>query len=142
MSSPQTIVQRDYSQGRAIIDVRVAVINQENHRQVTFSGRRIKIDTGFDAGFHIRESEMSQLATIGIRPVVGPVTLAGNMPATARFCFGYLQKIGDHELPAPGVEITIVFQGTNPEGLLGLEAIGNWVVTFNGPSQSFTIDRP
>jgi hypothetical protein len=138
MSSPRTILQKDYSEGRAIADVKIAVINPDNFRQITFE-KKAKIDTGFDAGFHIQESEMSQLAPIGVRPAVGPITLAGNIPATAYHCFGYLQKIGDYELPPPGIEITLVFQGTRPQGLLGLEAISNWVVTFDGPAQSFKI---
>ena len=141
MSSPRSILRKGYSSGRAITDVRIAVVNPDNFRQVTFE-KRVKIDTGFDAGFHIQESEMSQIATIGVRPAVGTVTLAGNIPATARHCFGNLQRIGDYDLPAPGIEITIVFQGTRPEGLLGLEAINNWIVTFDGPAQSFSIACP
>jgi hypothetical protein len=65
--------------------------------------------------------------------------LAGNVPVTAHHCFGYLQKIGNYELPPPGIEITLVFQGNRAQGLLGLEAISHWVVTFDGPAQSFKI---
>ena len=61
------------------------------------------------------------------------------MPAKAQFCVGFLQRIGNHSLQPPGIEITIVFQGTKPRGLLGLEAISNWVVMFDGPSQNFKI---
>jgi len=138
MNPAAIILEKNYSEGRAIADVRVAVLNPDSLRQVTFEAKA-KIDTGFDAGFHIRESEMSQLAMIGIRPIAGTVTLAGNVPATAYHCFGYLQRIGDHELPPPGIEIALVFQGNRPQGLLGLEAMSSWTVTFNGPAQSFSI---
>lgn len=121
-----------------MVDVRVVVINPQNLRQIAFN-KRVKIDTGFDAGFHIRESEMADLQTIGVRTTVGNVTLAGNITKTAYYCFGYLQRIGDYMLPAPGIEITLVFQGDRTEGLIGLESISNWIVTFDGPSQQFKI---
>lgn len=138
MSSSRTILKKAYSEGRAITDARVAVINPDNLRQVTLQ-KKVKIDTGFDAGFHVQESEMSQLDIIGIKPAIGNYMLAGNIPVTAHYCFGYLQKIGDHELPPPGIEITLVFQGTRTQGLLGLEAISNWIVIFDGPAQSLKI---
>jgi len=138
MSSQRTIVHKDYSDGKAIIDVKVAVINPDNLRQTVFE-KKAKLDTGFDAGFHIMESEKAQLDLIGVRPTIGKVSLAGNVNASAQFCFGYLQKIGDYELPPPGIEITLIFQGTRPTGLLGLEAMSGWIVTFDGPAQSFKI---
>ena len=141
MSPPPSIVEENYSNGSPFTDVRIAVINRENSRQITIQ-KRVRIDTGFDAGVHIRESEMSELSMIGIRLTPGPVTLAGDVPATAYFCFAYLQQIGDFELPPPGMEVTLVFQGSRREGLLGLEILNNWIVTFNGPEQFFEIVRP
>jgi hypothetical protein len=138
MSSPQTILQKKYSEGRAITDVEIAVVNPLNYRQVVLQ-KKVQIDTGFDSGAHIRESEVGELATIGIKPTIGVVKLAGNVSAKAQYCLGYLQKIGNHSLPAPGIEITLVFQGTTPHGLLGLEAISKWIVTFDGPAQFFKI---
>ena len=141
MSSPRTILQNDYSQGSAKTEVTIAIVNPSNLRQITYV-KRIKIDTGFNGGFYIRESEMSQLDIIGVKPRVGGTTLADNRRVTSHNCFGYLQKIGNYQLPSPGIEISIVFQGTSPEGLLGLEAISNWIVTFDGPAESFKIDSP
>ena len=138
MSYSRTIVRQDYSDGKAITDVKVAVINPDNLRQITFE-KKVQLDTGFDAGFHIMESEKAQLELIGVRPPIGKVTLAGNVTASAHYCFGYLQKIGDYQLPPPGIEITLVFQGDKPTGLLGLEAMSGWIVTFDGPAQSFRI---
>lgn len=139
MSSPHTILQRDYSQGRAITNARIVVRNPDNLRQITFT-KKIMVDTGFDAGCYIRESEMSQLDIIGVRPSVGKVTLADNKKVASHYCLGYLERIGGYELPSPGIEITVVFQGTDPEGLLGLEVLSNWIVTFDGPAQSFKIE--
>jgi hypothetical protein len=141
MSSPRNILEKNYSDGRPITNVRIAVINPDNFRQITIQ-KKVKIDTGFDSGVHIRESEMSELSTIGIRSTVGPVTLAGNVPATAHYCLAYLQQIGDHELPPPGMEITLVFQGSAREGLLGLEILNHWIITLNGPDQIFKIMCP
>ena len=138
MSSPQTVLQKHYSEGKPIADVEISVVNPINSRQVTLQ-RKVQIDTGFDSGVHIKEAEVSELAIIGVKPHIGSVKLAGNVSAKAHFCLGYLQKIGDYSLPPPGIEITLVFQGTMPQGLLGLEAINNWIVTFNGPAQLFKI---
>jgi hypothetical protein len=138
MSKSVNILEKKYSDGKAITDVRIAVINSHNLRQVTLE-KTVKIDTGFDAGFHIQESEISQLDLIGVKPVRGTATLAGDIHVTAYHCFGYLQKIGDFELPPPGIEITLVFQGNRAQGLLGMEAISNWVVTFDGPANSIKI---
>lgn len=138
MTPSTTILQKDYSDGKAMTIVRVAVINPDNLRQTVFE-TKVKLDTGCDLGFHTMESHKSQLDIIGIKPTIGKVTLAGNVPATAHYCLAYLQKIGDYELPAPGIEVTMVFQGTRSTGLLGLEAMNSWIVTFDGPAQSFRI---
>jgi len=138
MTAPQPILQMNYSQGKAVTDVEIVVFNPINSRQVSYR-KRVQIDTGFDSGVHIRELDAGELAMIGITPPRGSVTLAGNVPAQARYCAGYLQKIGDYSLQPPGIPITVVFQGTTQQGLLGLEAIRNWVVEFDGPGQSFKI---
>jgi hypothetical protein len=138
MTAPQSILQSHYSQGKAITDVEIVVFNPMNSRQVSFK-KKVQIDTGFDSGVHMRELDAGELATIGVNPPRGSVTLAGNVPAQARYCVGYLQKIGDYSLPSPGIPITVVFQGTTQQGLLGLEAIRNWVVEFDGPRQAFKV---
>jgi hypothetical protein len=141
MSPPINIIEKNYSNGKPFTDVRIAVINRENLRQITIQ-KKVRIDTGFDAGVHVRESEMLELSTIGIRPTPGSATLAGDVTAKAYFCFAYLQQIGDFELPPPGMEVTLMFQGSGREGLLGLEILNNWIVTFNGPEQFFKIVHP
>lgn len=138
MSNPATILQKSYSGGKAITDVEIAVTNPVNSRQIILH-KTVQIDTGFDLGIHIREIEAGDLAVIGVKPFIGSAKLAGNVVAKAQYCVGYLQKIGSFSLPAPGIEITLVFQGTASHGLLGLEAIKNWTVTFDGPTQSFMI---
>jgi hypothetical protein len=138
MSNPGIILQKSYVEGRAIADIEILVVNPVNFRQIILR-KRVQIDTGFDSGVHIRETEAGDLAIIGVKPSLGPLKLAGNVVASGQFCLGYLQKIGDYSLPPPGIEITLVFQGTSSQGLLGLEAIKSWIVTFNGPAQSFKI---
>ena len=138
MSKPQTILQKSYSAGKAITDVEIAIINPVNSRQ-TVLRKTVQIDTGFDLGVHIKETEAGDLAPIGVKPIIGSAKLAGNVIAKAQYCVGYLQKIGGFILPTPGIEITVVFQGSASNGLLGMEAIKNWNVSFDGPSQSFII---
>jgi len=138
MSPSQHILEDRYSDGKPNATVRIAVINPETFRQVTIK-RKVRIDTGFDAGVHIAQSVMSELSVIGVEPTAGAVILAGNIRATAHFCHAYLQQIGDHELPAPGIEIALIFQGSDVHGLLGLEVLNHWIVTFNGPHQFFKI---
>jgi hypothetical protein len=122
MSTLKAILRKDYSQGRAITEVEIAVVNPVNLRQVMIK-KTVQLDTGFDSGVHIRELEAADLATIGIKPVLGSAKLAGNIIAKAQYCMGYLQKIGNYSIPPPGIPITLVYQGTNQQGLLGLEAI-------------------
>jgi hypothetical protein len=138
MSKPVTILQKNYLGGKAITDVEIAVTNPVNSRQIILH-KTVQIDTGFDLGVHIRETEAVDLAIIGVKPFIGSAKLAGNVVAKAQYCYGYLQKIGGFVLPIPGIEITLVFQGTASSGLLGMEAIKNWNVSFDGPSQSFII---
>ncbi|MCJ7423530.1 hypothetical protein MUP01_04590 [Candidatus Bathyarchaeota archaeon] len=141
MSSARTILRENYSNGRAMTNIRIAVLNRDGSRQTTIQ-KRVQIDTGFDSGVQIRESEISELSIIGVKPTHGSVTLAGNIPASAYYCLGYLQRIGEWELPPPGMEIVLVFQGSNREGLLGLEVLSHWIATFDGPNQSFKIVCP
>ena len=113
-------------------------MNPVNAKQIILR-KTVQIDTGFDLGIHIRETEAGDLSLIGVKPLIGSAKLAGNVVAKAQYCVGYLKKIGDFSLPSPGIEITLVFQGSASRGLLGLEAIKSWNVTFDGPGQSFII---
>jgi hypothetical protein len=141
MISTRTILKENYSDGRAMTNIRILVLNRDGSRQITIR-KRVKIDTGFDSGVHIRESEMSELSIIGVKATLGSVTLAGNIPTNAHYCLAYLQQIGEWEFPAPGMEIVLVFQGSNREGLLGMEVLSHWITTFDGPNRSFKIVCP
>lgn len=141
MSSTRTILKENYSDGRAMTNIQILVLNRDGSRQITIR-KRVKIDTGFDSGVHIRESEMSELSIIGVKATLGSVTLAGNIPANAHYCLAYLQQIGEWEFPPPGMEIVLVFQGSNREGLLGMEVLSHWITTFDGPNRSFKIVCP
>jgi len=141
MSSTHTILRENYSDGSAMTNIRIVVLNRDGSRQITIR-KRVKIDTGFDSGVHIRESEMSELSTIGVKPTPGPMILAGNVPANAYHCLAYLQQIGEWEFPAPGMEIALFFQGSNRDGLLGMEVLSHWITTFDGPNRSFKIVCP
>jgi hypothetical protein len=138
MSTARSILERNYSEGKPKVNIKIAIINPNNLRQITIE-KNVRIDTGFDAGVHIREAEMSELSTIDMKPFVGTVSLAGDIPATAHYILAYLQQIGDYLLPPPGIEVTLIFQGSGREGLLGIEVLNHWTITFNGPQKSYKI---
>ena len=46
------------------------------------------------------------------------------------------------EFPPPGMEIILGLQGSDYQGLLGLEILNHWIITFNGLDRFFKIMRP
>ena len=60
MSSSQTILQKNYTEGKAITEVEIAVVDPISSRQVIFK-KNVQIDTGFDSGVQIRELDAGEL---------------------------------------------------------------------------------
>jgi len=138
MSSERHIFGDHYTDGKPCVTVKVAIVNEENGRQITIQ-KTVKIDTGFDGGIHVAEHHKADVTMIGVNPVVGTVTLAGETPSTAYHCLAYLQQIGNFQLPMPGIEMVLVLHGTAQRGLLGLDILKHWIVKFDGPNEFFKI---
>jgi len=138
MNPNRRILEREYTGGKPYVRARLAVINPENLRQTTIT-RDFWIDTGFDGGAHVPDIFIPEISRIGVNARTGPVGLAGGVSRSAHFCLAYLQQIGDYEFPAPGIEATLILQGSASYGLLGLEILKHFIAKFDGPNESFAI---
>lgn len=138
MSPNSHIFQGRYTQGKPYVRARIVVINPENGRQTTIE-KDFWIDTGFDGGVHVAQSHVFDINQIRVNPVAGTIGLAGGQASTAYRCLAYLQRIGDHEFPMPGIEAEMVLHGSDRHGLLGLEILKYWITKFDGPKEVFTI---
>lgn len=142
MSSNRHICETNYTHGRPYIRARVVIVNPETARQTVIE-EDFWIDTGFDGGLHVAQSHMPDITMIGVSPRIGSINVAGGgRPRTAYRCHAYLRRIGDHELPMPGIESELVLHGSDRHGLLGLDILKNWIVNFNGLNEFFTITTP
>ena len=138
MSFEQHIFEDHYTHGRPYVRAKVVIANPETGRQTTIE-KDFWIDTGFDGGIHVAQFHMSDITLIGVSPVLGSIGVAGGKTNIAYRCLAYLQQIGDHELPMPGIESELVFHGSDRHGLLGLEILKHWTIKFDGPNKFFTI---
>jgi hypothetical protein len=141
MTSDNLILERQYAQGKPVVRAVVVIVNPENGRQTTIE-KNFRIDTGFDGGAHVPDVHVAEANLIGVTPVPSTVILAGNEPRKACYCVAYLREIGNHELPAPGIEATLVLQGSSNLGLLGLEILKHFVAKFDGIREVLTITSP
>jgi len=138
MNANRRVFAGRYRQGKPFVRAKVVVVNPINGRQITIE-KNFWIDTGFEGGFHIAEVHLSEIRIIGVDPAVGSVGLAGGERRRGYFCFAFLQQIEDYELPPPGIEATLILQGSSDHGLLGLEVLKNFTVKFDGPNEMLTI---
>jgi hypothetical protein len=138
MSPNRRIFGDHYTHGKPFVEARLVVINPTTLRQTTIT-RQFWIDTGFNGGAHVADVYVQEISQIGVSPRLGPVGLAGGISKPGHFCVAYLQQIGDYEFPAPGIEATLILQGSSNHGLLGLEVLNHFVAKFDGPNQSFVI---
>jgi hypothetical protein len=76
---------------------------------------------------------------IGVTPSPRAVGLAGGERRRGFYCLAYLQQIEDHTFPPPGIEATLILQGSSDHGLLGLEILKHLIAKFDGPKESLTL---
>jgi len=138
MSSDLDLCEDYYSRGRPIVKAKIVVVNPETLRQTTIQ-KDLWIDTGFDGGIHVAQSHEADIAMIGVNLLSGTLGVAGGRTETTHRCLAYLQQIGDFELPMPGIEAELIFHGSAPHGLLGLDILKHWIVRFDGPNEFFKI---
>jgi len=136
--SYRLIFEDHYTHGKPYVRAKVVVVNPETGRQTTIE-KDFWIDTGFEGGAHVAEAHISEVNLTGIKPRLGTVGLAGGESRRGFFCFAYVQQIGDCELPSPGIEATLILQGSSKHGLLGLEFLRHFVAKFDGPDELLTI---
>jgi len=138
MSSDRHIFEGHYTQGKPYVRAKIVIVNPNTGRQAIIN-KDFWIDTGFDGGIHVAQFHTSDITLIGVNPVFGPIGLAGGKTSPAYHCLAYLQQIGDHEFPMPGIEAELVLHGSDRHGLLGLEILKYWTSKFDGPNEFFTI---
>jgi hypothetical protein len=141
MSSDEPIHNANYTQGKPIVKAIILLINPDDMRQEAIEAD-LWIDTGFDGGLHIASFHMASATLIGLNLFPGNIGVAGGKTDVAYRCLAYLQKIGDKYFPAPGLEAELIFHGGDRHGLLGLDILKNWILTFNGPNEVFEIKKP
>lgn len=139
MSHDRNILESHYAQGKPFVRARVVVINPDTLRQVTIE-KDFWIDTGFDGGVHVAHFHKDAVTSIGIDLWSGTVGLAGGGSAAVHRCLAYLQQIGNHEFPMPGIEAELILHGSDGHGLLGLDVLKYWVAKFDGPDQIIRIE--
>jgi len=137
----EPIHEANYTQGRPIVNAKIVLINPETLRQETIDAN-LWIDTGFDGGIHVAQFQSSKATLVGLNLIPGPIGVAGGKTVPVYRCLAYLQKIGNKEFDPPGIEAELIFNGTDPHGLLGLDVLKNWILTFNGPNENFEIKKP
>src|SRR5271157_2857076 len=140
MSRELDIFRDTYTQGKPFVRAKIGIVNPENWRQTTIE-TVFWIDTGVDGGVHIPRAFELDATGVGVTLLNGTIVVAGGRIESTHRCFAYLLQIGDFELPAPGLEAEIVFQGTNNYGLIGLDILKNWTIKFDGLNQFFKISR-
>jgi hypothetical protein len=138
MSSGQNIVEEHYTDKKPYVRARVIVVNLETGRQTAIE-KDFWIDTGFDGGIHVAQSHKPDITMIGVNPVPGPISVAGGATNVAHRCLAYLQRLGDHEFPMPGIETELILHGSSRHGLIGLDILKHWIATFDGLNELLTI---
>ncbi len=58
--------------------------------------------------------------------------MAGNFGVKTTKCLAQIETVERYKPPAP-IEIVLTFMGNSDHGLLGLQALGRWFSTFDGP---------
>lgn len=138
MSPGQIIFENKYTERKPFIRAIVAIINHQTAEQTTIQ-KDFWIDTGFDGGIHVAQSHKGDITMIGVDPRPGPIGLAGGRSSPADRCLAYLQRIGNHEFPMPGIEVELILHGSDRHGLIGLDVLKQWIVELNGPNEFFKI---
>jgi hypothetical protein len=141
MSPEQIISEHRYTDRKPFVRAIVAIINEQTAQQITIQ-KDLWIDSGFDGGIHVAQSHKSDITMIGVNPRPGPIGLAGGRSSSADRCFAYLQRIGNHEFPMPGIEVELILHGSSSYGLIGLDALKQWIIELNGPNEFFKIRQP
>lgn len=127
------IVRKRYSDGLPFVTVRVVILNPHTNRQTTFD-QRCWVDTGFTGGVSAPDFRLSEARMIDVEPRPTTVRLAGGDRRPGHVCLAFVQRIENHDIPPPGIEIELLIRGEEP-GCLGLEVLRNWVTEFDGPKQ-------
>jgi len=138
MNSSQHIVEEHYIDKKPYVRARLVIINLETGRQAAIE-KDFWIDTGFDGGIHVAQSHKPDITMIGVNPIPGSVSVAGGATNVAYRCLAYLQQLGDHEFPMPGIETELVLHGSSRHGLIGLDILKRWTAKFDGPNEFLTI---
>lgn len=133
-----TMLTKLYKNKKAYLKVKGIIQNPVNLRQIPLNFES-RVDTGFDGGLLIPYWHVSNAQSIGIEPTLTNITLAGGRKIAAYVCVGYIQMIENHTLPDPGIPVMLVMCGNRDGSLLGMDALKNQIIAFNGPLQSFTL---
>lgn len=131
-------INKRYKNKSAHIRIRGAIQNPQNMRQTPLDFE-CRIDTGFDGGIMVPHWYRSDAQIIGVEPSITNITLADGSKIPAYVCVAYLHNIDTYAFPPPGKPTILVMCGNRKAELLGMDALKNCTVLFDGPKQTFAI---
>jgi hypothetical protein len=128
------ILRRGYLEEKPFVNAKISILNPQTGAITTFN-EKCWVDTGFSGGIHVPIFRRSEASMVGVTPRYTSLTLAGGVRVPGYVCYAYLVQIEDHDLPSPGLETELIMQGNLNYGLVGLDVLKRWIITFNGPAQ-------
>jgi hypothetical protein len=132
------IINKKYEKKKAYIKIKGSIINTYNARQVPLNCE-CRIDTGFDGGLLIPFWHKDEIQSIDVQPVATTMTVADGRKIPAFVCAAHIQEIETRTFPMPGRAVMLVMCGNYPGVLLGMDALKQSTIFFDGPNQEYTI---
>jgi len=128
--------KKNYDNGHAVIYVTITIPKLLKNHQIQVDINCV-IDTGFDSGILLPDTVAPNREIIDKLPQT-VLRLADESEITAFVCVGYIQKIDNHPFTNPGKPVTVIIY-RQAGGLVGMDTLKHFSVTFDGFSQRFTI---
>jgi predicted aspartyl protease len=131
-------VTRKYTDKKAFIKIKGAIINEVNGRQLPLDCD-CRVDTGFDGGIMIPFWRKQEIESISVQPRPTNITIADGSKIPAFVCAAHIQEIENHTFPSPGRPVMLVMCGNWAGVLLGMDALKQSTILFDGPRQQYTM---
>jgi len=123
------------------LEVRIVVTRQDTGRREVFT-ENCKVDTGFYADIFMPSHYQLAISQLGVPLYDTPLILADGKEVSAKACYAHVEKIDDHEFPAPGIDIALFCHGNPKNPLLGLRLLNKWIAELDGPRQILSLFSP
>jgi predicted aspartyl protease len=133
------VITKKYTSKKAYIRVKGAIMNQVNGRQIPLDCE-CRIDTGFDGGLMIPFWHKDEIETIDVQPRLTNITIADGSTVPALICAVHIQEVENQTFPMPGRPVMLVMCGNRKGDLLGMDALKQSTILFDGPNQKYTMN--